>query len=188
VTLLSSIRDRLFGEEPPVDPAARALVEQLAVEIQTAGITESQPPDQFAAGRLLLDGGPAERVERVRALLDERKRTRTRLSGTYDARTWAARGVLDAALNRLLRPRQPYTERQLAELLRLAATTVTSWGAWEFPLGSLLNQIPATRAGGALDGELVRRLKDVRGLVRRRDTAQHRRLLAQIDAILRGDG
>ena len=188
MSLLSSIRDRLFGEEPAVDPAARALVEQLAAEVHAAGITETQPPDRFVAGRLLLDGGPAERVERVRALLDERRRTRGRLREPYDARVWAMRGVLDTALKRLLRPRQPYTQSQLAELLRLAATTFTAWGAWEFPLGSLLGQMPTARAGAALDRELVRRLKDVRGLVRRRDTAEHRRFIVQIDAVLRGDG
>jgi hypothetical protein len=188
VSLLSALRDRLFGEEPPVDPAARALVEQLAAEVRAAGIRDTQPPDQFAAGRLLLDGGPAERVERVRALLDARKRTRDDgLSGKYDAQKWAVHGVLDTALKRLLRVRQPYTQRQLAELLRLAARTFTAWGSWEFPLGSVLSQVPAARAGGAIDAELARRLKDVRRLAARRDTAEHRRMLAQIDAVLRGD-
>lgn len=189
MSLLSDIRDRLFGDDnPPVDPAARALVEQLAAEVRAAGIRETQPPETFVAGRLLLDGGPAERVERVRALLDERTRTRGRLRESYNAQSWAVRGVLDTALNRLLRPRQPYTQRQLAELLRLAATTFTLWGAWEFPLGSLLNQIPAARAGAAIDGELLRRLRDLRRVVARHDRAEHRRMITQIDAVLRGDG
>src|SRR5262245_40739910 len=155
MSFLSNLRDRLVGGVPPVDPAARALVSRLADEIRAADAAYTTPPDTFAAGRLLLEASPAERLERTRALLEHRTAF---LSGTHTTSEWIVHAIMQATLNRLLRPRQPYTQAELTELVRLAATTVTDWGNWEFPLGSLLGQIPPALGGAPMDAGLAAQL------------------------------